>query len=154
MKSPLIKRIEITLFEVRIPNIVTDPSGFSVWYEPGSGIIQKRFSVKIFSDDVSKATELNGLLMTLFFMGLTGALLVKDLDRPDRFLYVLLRPQWRSWLVKGAYIITVFGLIVTLLLIDNFFEIVEKVNKTGRNSLLLKIIRDEKSLWVTIKFHR
>ena len=78
---------------------------------------------KIFSDDISKATELNGLLMTLFFMGLTGALLVKDLDRPDRFLYVLLRPQWRSWLVKGAYIITVFGLIVTLLLIDNFFEI-------------------------------
>ena len=51
MKSPLIKKIEFTLFKVRIPNIVTDPSGFSVWYEPGSGIIQERFSVKIFSDD-------------------------------------------------------------------------------------------------------
>ena len=51
MKSPLIKKIEFTLFKVRIPNIVTDPSGFSVWYEPGSGISQKRFSVKIFSDD-------------------------------------------------------------------------------------------------------
>ncbi len=38
--------------------------------------------------------------------------------------------------------------------IDSFLEIVERIDKTGRNSLLLKIIRDKKSLWVTIKFHR
>ena len=51
MKSPLIKKIEFTLFEVRIPSIAADPSGFSVWYEPGPGTPQKRFSVKIYSDD-------------------------------------------------------------------------------------------------------
>ena len=51
MKSPLIKKIEFTLFKVRIPSIAADPSGFSVWYEPGPGIHQKRFSVKIYSDD-------------------------------------------------------------------------------------------------------
>ena len=51
MKSPLIKKIEFTLFEVRIPSIAADPSGFSVWYEPGPGALQKRFSVKIYSDD-------------------------------------------------------------------------------------------------------
>lgn len=51
MKSPLIKKIEFTLFEVRIPSIAADPSGFSVWYEPGAGTPQKRFSVKIYSDD-------------------------------------------------------------------------------------------------------
>ncbi|HPQ22505.1 MAG TPA: polysulfide reductase NrfD, partial [Saprospiraceae bacterium] len=33
----------------------------------------------------------------LIFLMLTGLLLVKDLDRPDRFLYVLLRPHWGSW---------------------------------------------------------
>ena len=38
--------------------------------------------------------------------------------------------------------------------IESFLEIVESINKTGRNSLLLKIIRDKKSIWVTIKFHR
>ena len=43
------------------------------------------------------------------FLGLTGFLLVKDLDRPDRFLYVLLRPNWDSWLVKGAYILGGFA---------------------------------------------
>ncbi len=47
--------------------------------------------------------------LSLIMLGVTGALLVKDLDRPERFLYVLLRPQWRSWLVRGAYAITAFG---------------------------------------------
>jgi serine protease Do len=35
---------------------------------------------------------------------------------------------------------------------NNFIELVETINKTGRNSLLLKIIRDDKSLWITIQF--
>ena len=36
--------------------------------------------------------------------------------------------------------------------INSFVKLVEKINKTGRNSLLLRIIRGEKSLWVTIQF--
>jgi len=52
-------------------------------------------------------------VIALMFLGLTGALLVKDLDQPRRFLYVLLRPQWSSWLVRGAYIITAFGAALT-----------------------------------------
>ena len=46
------------------------------------------------------------------FLGLTGLLLVKDLDRPERFLYVLLRPNWDSWLVKGAYVLAGFGAVL------------------------------------------
>lgn len=52
--------------------------------------------------------------LSLGFLGATGLLLIKDLDRPDRFLYVLLRPQWRSWLVKGGYSITLYGGLLTL----------------------------------------
>ncbi|HSR70038.1 MAG TPA: 4Fe-4S dicluster domain-containing protein [Acidobacteriota bacterium] len=52
----------------------------------------------------------------LFFLALTGALLVKDLDKPARFAYVLLRPQWRSWLVRGAWIIGAYAILLTLLL--------------------------------------
>ena len=51
MKSPRIQAIEFTLFEVSIPNIAADPSGFGVWYEPGVGTPQKRFGVRIFTDD-------------------------------------------------------------------------------------------------------
>lgn len=53
-------------------------------------------------------------LISLAFLGLTGGLLVKDLDQPWRFLYVMLRPQWRSWLVRGAWIIMGFGGVTTL----------------------------------------
>jgi hypothetical protein len=49
----------------------------------------------------------------LVFLFLTGALLLKDLDRPERFLYVMLRPNWESWLVKGAYILTVYAAILS-----------------------------------------
>ncbi len=55
-------------------------------------------------------------LVSLIFLGLTGILLVLDLDQPKRFLYVVLRPQWRSWLVRGAYIITAFSGLLTLYL--------------------------------------
>lgn len=53
-------------------------------------------------------------LTSLVFLGITGILLVKDLDQPKRFLYVLLRPQFKSWLVRGAYAITSMGAFVTL----------------------------------------
>jgi Fe-S-cluster-containing dehydrogenase component len=52
----------------------------------------------------------------LGFMAITGLLLIKDLDRPERFLYVMLRPNWNSWLVKGAYILAAYGGILTLTL--------------------------------------
>ena len=51
-------------------------------------------------------------LVALLFLAITGALLVGDLKQPQRFLYVLLRPQWKSWLVRGAYLITAFSPLV------------------------------------------
>ena len=53
----------------------------------------------------------------LVFLTLTGILLVIDLDQPKRFLYVLLRPHWNSWLVKGGYSITLYGGLLTLLIV-------------------------------------
>lgn len=50
----------------------------------------------------------------LGFLAITGVLLIMDLDRPDRFLYVMLRPNWNSWLVKGAYILAAYGGILFL----------------------------------------
>lgn len=49
-----------------------------------------------------------GVIIAMVFLALTGALLAADLDQPRRFIYVLLRPQWKSWLVRGAYIITAY----------------------------------------------
>jgi ferredoxin len=59
--------------------------------------------------------ELDGMtagitgFISLLFVGLTTGLLVHDLERPERFLYVLLRPQWNSWLVRGAVFLIGFS---------------------------------------------
>jgi Fe-S-cluster-containing dehydrogenase component len=39
------------------------------------------------------------------FLGLTGALLIWDLEQPKRFLFIFIHAQYRSWLVRGAFII-------------------------------------------------
>lgn len=62
------------------------------------------------------------IVIGLSFLVLTGVFLVKDLDRPDRFPYVLLRPHWGSWLVKGGYSITAYGGLLTLLALAYYFE--------------------------------
>jgi Fe-S-cluster-containing dehydrogenase component/formate-dependent nitrite reductase membrane component NrfD len=53
---------------------------------------------------------------SLVFLGLTAMFLIMDLDRPDRFHYVVLRPQFSSWLVKGGNILAGFGGAVALYL--------------------------------------
>ena len=48
-------------------------------------------------------------LIGLVFLALTMALLVFDLKRPERFLYLLFKPNWRSWLVWGGWILLAQG---------------------------------------------
>lgn len=45
----------------------------------------------------------------LFFLGVTTVLLIMDLGRPERFLHILTRPNWKSWLVKGTWVLMGFG---------------------------------------------
>jgi formate-dependent nitrite reductase membrane component NrfD len=45
---------------------------------------------------------------------LTGGLLLWDLEHPERFYLIFTRPQWRSWLVKGAFIIAGYTLVLAL----------------------------------------
>jgi len=48
------------------------------------------------------------------FLAITGALLIWDLEHPERFYLIFTRPQWRSWLVKGAFIIAGYTLVLAL----------------------------------------
>jgi len=50
----------------------------------------------------------------MIFMLITVILLIKDLSQPKRFLNILLRPQWKSWVARGAYIMVVFTAIAGL----------------------------------------
>ena len=48
------------------------------------------------------------------FLAITGGLLVWDLEHPARFYMIFTRPQWKSWLVKGAFIIAGYAIILAL----------------------------------------
>ena len=48
------------------------------------------------------------------FVAVTGALLVTDLKRPDRFLYILTRGNPGSWLVRGAWILAAYSAVLGL----------------------------------------
>ncbi len=48
-------------------------------------------------------------ILALLFLGLTGAVLIWDLEHPARFHLIFRRPQWRSWLVRGGFILGGYG---------------------------------------------
>jgi len=48
------------------------------------------------------------------FLAITSVLLIADLRQPRRFLWTLTRPQWRSWLVRGAYVLAAYGALLAL----------------------------------------
>lgn len=49
-------------------------------------------------------------ILAVVFTALTTGLLVFDLKRPDRFYYLLTKPNLRSWLVLGGYILMAYSL--------------------------------------------
>jgi len=77
-----------------------------------------------------------GGIVSLIFLVITGVLLIMDLGRPDRFLNVLFRPQWKSWLSRGSYIITAYGAILTAWLVTSFFQTDRISNLNAGKSVL------------------
>lgn len=62
----------------------------------------------------NRPLALLGAGATLLFIGLTTLLLVLDLARPERFFTILIRPQWKSWLTRGAFILIAFSAVAGL----------------------------------------
>ena len=65
----------------------------------------------LFGMSLSTIFQQASYIISFVFLGLTGLLLILDLDQPLRFYYIFLRPQWKSWLVRGAFLITLYGAI-------------------------------------------
>lgn len=88
-----------------------------------AGIVLVLFMAWITSSAiVTGPMELPLIGVSLIFLALTTVFLVMDLDQPKRFLYVLLRPHWGSWLVKGGYALTFFGGVLTLMIVAMYFK--------------------------------
>jgi len=72
--------------------------------------------------DRSAVTRLAGPAISLVFITATAVLLIVDLERPERFYYILVRPNRRSWMVWGAYFLTAHGAVSALWLAAGWFE--------------------------------
>ena len=55
--------------------------------------------------------------LALAFLAITGGLLIADLKHPTRFHLIFTRHHWRSWLVRGAFILGGYGAAVALYLV-------------------------------------
>ena len=60
-------------------------------------------------------------VIALITLAATMGLLIFDLKRPGRFFYLLTRPNFRSWLVLGAYILGAYGFVITAWLLSAVF---------------------------------
>ena len=56
-------------------------------------------------------------ITAMAFLALTGALLIADLGHPERALFLFTRGNKDSWLVKGAWALLGFGLVIALSLL-------------------------------------
>lgn len=62
------------------------------------------------------------IIASIFFLAVTTVLLISDLKQPKRFHWIVFRPQWRSWLTRGAFILMGFGFFLSLCLVFTYFR--------------------------------
>ena len=74
-----------------------------------AGLVMVVASLGLLGYDLGSNVELAAVVAAVVLLTVTAGLLVLDLHHPERFVYTLLKPQWRSWVTRGAYIITAYG---------------------------------------------
>jgi Fe-S-cluster-containing dehydrogenase component/formate-dependent nitrite reductase membrane component NrfD len=60
-------------------------------------------------DQDAVVLELASPALALIFLGATMLLLILDLKKPGRFFYILIKPNLRSWLTLGGYVLLLYG---------------------------------------------
>ena len=72
-------------------------------------ILALGFGLGLFAFDAT--AMIIGGLVALVALAATTGLLVYDLEKPSMFLTILTRPQWRSWLTRGAFVLVAFSVV-------------------------------------------
>jgi formate-dependent nitrite reductase membrane component NrfD len=89
-------------------------SGYTWTKSIAAGVLMVLGSAWVGGQEFARAWHIWSAVLAGLFTVLTGVLLVADLTHPKRFLYVLTRPQWRSWLARGAYLLFGYGIVAAL----------------------------------------
>jgi Fe-S-cluster-containing dehydrogenase component/formate-dependent nitrite reductase membrane component NrfD len=64
--------------------------------------------------DRSPLVGFAGPFLSVLFSIFTAVVLIVDLERPERFYYVLTRANWTSWMARGAFLLTGHGALASL----------------------------------------
>ncbi len=72
---------------------------------------------------VSREIGLLAAFVSLAGVGATSLLLVWDLKRPERFWTILVRPQPRSWLAIGAFVLVGYSGLLGLWFLGTWFDV-------------------------------
>ncbi|HLH68865.1 MAG TPA: 4Fe-4S dicluster domain-containing protein [Candidatus Dormibacteraeota bacterium] len=77
--------------------------------------------------------------LALAFLAVTGVLLIWDLKHPMRFYLIFTRHHWRSWLVRGSFVIGFYGAVATAFLVAGILGGTGAIT-TGQADLAEKVI--------------
>jgi Fe-S-cluster-containing dehydrogenase component/formate-dependent nitrite reductase membrane component NrfD len=83
----------------------------------GGGALLVAALAVLFGIDLGILTTVVAPALGVAGTAITGALLVWDLKRPERFLYIFLKSNFRSWLVLGSYALAAFAAVSSLWLL-------------------------------------
>lgn len=67
-----------------------------------------------FLGDRSALVGIGGPIVSVIFAIATAIVLVVDLERPERFFLIMTRPNWSSWLARGAFLLTGHSAVASL----------------------------------------
>jgi len=90
--------------------------------------------------DFNPALALAGNFVSLLFIGITTMLLVMDLEKPMMFLTILTRPQMKSWLTRGAFILIGFTAVAGLWFLVESAAILELISATLASAIRLPLL--------------
>ncbi len=98
------------------------PWGWRVWSylwtkSLGAGALLVLAIGMVFGMRFGTVGEVVAPAVAVVFSALTGVLLVWDLKRPERFHYILLKPNPTSWLMWGAWALMAFSAVAALWLL-------------------------------------
>jgi Fe-S-cluster-containing dehydrogenase component/formate-dependent nitrite reductase membrane component NrfD len=109
--SPLLQRNALAAYDVSHAR----PWGWQVpaycWTKSiGSGVLAvPAIAVALGRLSGDRVRDITLSTLALIFTALTTVLLVWDLDHKERFLRVVLRPQSKSWLARGAFVLIAYS---------------------------------------------
>jgi formate-dependent nitrite reductase membrane component NrfD len=81
-----------------------------------------------------------GPAISLLFLLITTGVLIADLERPERFYYMLVRPNWRSWMVWGTYFLIAQGAVTMLWVVAGWFGSTDALRLLAAPAIISSIL--------------